>query len=155
MTSKSFLLRLKYFWLKKLFSFSKQYPSGCNRGEQCTYIHPKVSHTPLAPSVLQAIIEAGDFAFKNYYSKPYVEVIPLSYTGERDAYYCDFDPFEGTGPDGQDIDIQRPNHGLASAMRKALLVMPVCESLKFKPEQPLLIAMMVSSPRIQLLLVAL
>ena len=52
-------------------------------------------------------------------------MMPLSYDGDEDVYYQDWEAFEGRGDKGEVVFVERPNHGLASAMRKALLVQPV------------------------------
>ena len=54
--------------------------------------------------------EAGNVAFRKYYSKPYLDM-PESCNAEPFKYYSDWDSI---------FDVERPNHSLASAMRKVM-----------------------------------
>ena len=62
------------------------------------------------------LLAAANFVFTNFYSKPYPE-----HHSSNSAYYMDWAPVHG---------VERPNHGLANAMRKALFVDLVIESIQ-------------------------
>ena len=79
--------------------------------------------------VKRAVIEAGNAAFRGYLSKPYLEM-PASYKGDPYDYYMDWEPFDYE-TNGELLFIERPNHGLANAIRKATLVPAVCKAQNF------------------------
>ena len=62
------------------------------------------------------LLTAAAYAFANFYSKPYPE-----HHSANSAYYMDWAPVFG---------VERPNHGLANAMRKALLVELIVEAIR-------------------------
>ena len=106
--------------------------------DKCRYIHvsPKWPLELFTQHVMDEVFKGGDYAFKNFYSKPY-EKMPADFEGQSFVYYCDFNPKCG---------VQRPNHSLANAMRKAALVPVLCKAFKYQKaldEPELLIAMMV------------
>ena len=113
----------------------------CSGG--CGKHHPEVKLVRLPEAVRNAIVAAGKYAFEHHYSKPY-KPMPDTFDGDEWDYYMDWDPLELSSG----TKIQRPNHNLTSAMRKALLVLPVCEALwpsKWAPNETELIAMCVAA----------
>ena len=106
----------------------------CKKGDSCSFLHTSVKPQTVAERVKRAVLEAASFSFGKYYSKPYLEM-PDSYEGDNWSYYADFDAV---------FDVERPNHGLASALRKAMLIPATCDAFDFKPDENTLIAMMVT-----------
>ena len=63
------------------------------------------------------LLAASSHVLANHYSKPYK--VPALAKEDEDCWYMDLDAVHG---------IERPNHGLANAMRKAALVRPVAKA---------------------------
>jgi len=106
----------------------------CKRGDSCTYLHTSIKPLSITEPVKRAILDAASFAFSKYYKMPYLEM-PDSYDGDYFSYYADWESVFG---------VERPNHGLCSSLRKAMLVPATCDALGFKPSEKMLIAMMVT-----------
>ena len=62
-----------------------------------------------AEDCMTQLLAAAQHVYAQHYSKPY----PQPAEGAPDAYFMDLDAKEG---------VERPNHGLANALRKAFLV---------------------------------
>ena len=106
----------------------------CKNGDSCSFLHTSIKPLKIAESVKRPLLDAASFAYSKYYSKPYLEM-PDSYEGDWESYYADWESAFG---------VERPNHGQASALRKAMLVSPTCDAFGFKPDEKTLIAMMVT-----------
>ena len=72
-----------------------------------------------APSRLPSadLLSAATHVFESYYSRPY----DTPSANAPAAFYVDLEPVHG---------VERPNHGLANAIRKAILVLEVAAALK-------------------------
>ena len=65
------------------------------------------------------LLAAADHVLANHYSKPYT--VPKLAKDDEDFWYLDLDAVHG---------VERPNHGLGNAMRKAALVRPVVKAYR-------------------------
>eukprot|EP00041_Stephanoeca_diplocostata_P029849 m.889377 g.889377 ORF g.889377 m.889377 type:complete len:1393 (-) comp23644_c0_seq3:3364-7542(-) len=77
-----------------------------------TVTSPTVTSPTTAPPMghMAVLQQAAQFVFDNYYSKPFP---PIPDGKPESIWYTDYDDFYG---------VHRPNHGIANAVRKALLV---------------------------------
>ena len=115
----------------------KKYNKGASSG--CGDAYPVLKPILLSPAVRSAILAAGKYAYDHYYSKPFLPM-PATFKGLEWDYYMDWDSLLLTNG----TEVQRPNHNLVSAMRKAVLVFPVSEALDWKPSESESIAMAVA-----------
>jgi len=116
---------------------NKYIKGACSGG--CGDDHPELKSITLSSTFRSAILAAGKHAYDHYYSKPY-QPMPPTFEGLDWDYYMDWDPLilsNGT-------KVHRPNHNLVSAMRKAVLVLAVCDELGWKPSESESIAMAVA-----------
>jgi hypothetical protein len=94
----------------------------CKYGHKCHYLHlPPAEMPPLPEPARAQLLNAAGMLFSKYYKHAYAPKPPSCTASDAD-YYNDHDAAHG---------VERPNHGLAHSVRKALYVPEICRAFGF------------------------